>query len=114
MEGNLAFIIWVEIGSLKILIYQKINIKDLFYKILCLLQIYNSQKFINFTINVSRCDMAAVIGIRTEKGSTQGSVELFWFDKMTWIYSLKSEESVRKYILLLKSLLFKLSSSGST
>lgn len=62
MEGNLVFIIWVEIGSLKILIYQKINIKNSFYKILCLLQIYNFQKSIDFPINVSRCGI--VVGIR--------------------------------------------------
>ena len=57
MEENLVFIIWVEIGSIKVLIYQKINIKNLFYIILCLLQIYNFQKSIDFPMNVSRCGM---------------------------------------------------------
>lgn len=67
MEGNLVFIIRAEIGSLKILIYQKINIKNLLYIILCLLQIYNFQKSMGFPVNVPRCDIIVGIGTCIEK-----------------------------------------------
>lgn len=106
MKGNLVSIIWVEIGSLKILIYQKINIKNLFYIILCLLQIYNFQKSIDFPMNVSRCDVVVGIRLCTEEICLQGGVELFWFNEMTSVYFFKPQKSDAKYSLFIKSLCF--------
>lgn len=106
MKGNLVSIIWVEIGSLKILIYQKINIKNLFYIILCLLQIYNFQKSIDFAMNDSRCGVVVGIGPCAEEIRLQSGIELFWFNEMTSIDFFQPKKHDVKFSLFMKSLCF--------